>query len=302
MLTFQLHNHDSYREIKDEVFTIPDVQYSSDEVFRYLIYYRKGIFNDTDLIDKLKRLIRRDYKIIKYDTKNLIYMILNTRDEELIKHFLNEIFRNRGLDSFDIAMIINYLILRNFRHQDLMNKLAEYEPNIYKYINLYCKGSFVKSLLDEDNNSYINLIFEDDYDFNDDLKVWYIYFMYQHYKNSNDTLEAFSYYKSYFDRVTAHLMYFKGIERAGKGKPNYRMYYKEGPIKKGFKRIEFNQEITDIDDLIKKAHDLRNHNPINHSSAEVMDDETLNIEEIETIIDELEFLLEQGFLGEVVNE
>ncbi|KAB8136809.1 AbiA family abortive infection protein [Gracilibacillus oryzae] len=298
----RLHNHDRYREIKDEVFTIPDVQYSSDEVFRYLIYYRKGIFNDAELISKLKRLLRRDYKIIKYDTKNLIYMILNTCDEELIKHFLNEIFRNRSLDSFDIAMIINYLILRNFRHQDLLDKLTEYEPNIYKYINLYCMGSFVKSLLDEDNNSYVNLIFEDDYDFNNDSKVWYIYFMYQHYKNSNDTLEAFSYYKSYFDRVTAHLMCFKGIERAGKGKPNYRMYYKEGPIKKGFKRIEFNQEITDIDDLIKKAHDLRNHNPINHSSAEVMDDETLNIEEIETIIDELEFLLEQGFLGEVVNE
>ena len=77
--------------------------------------------------------------------------------------------------------------------------------------------------------------------------------MYQHYKKSNDTLEAFSYYKSYFDRVTAHLMYYKGIERAGKGKPNYKMYYKEGPIKMGFKRIEFNQEITDIDDLIKSG-------------------------------------------------
>jgi AbiA family abortive infection protein len=206
------------------------------------------------------------------------------------------------LDSFDIAMVINYLILRNFCHQDLLDKLAEYGPDIYKYINLYCKGSFVKSLLDEDNNGYINLIFKDDYDFNNDLKIWYIYFMYQHYKNSNDTLEAFSYYKSYFDRVTAYLMYYKGIEQAGKGKPNYKMYYKKGPIIKGYKRIEFNREITDIDDLIKKAHDLRNHNPINHSSAGVMDDETLNIEEIETIIDELEFLLEQGFLGNVVNE
>lgn len=298
----RLHNHDRYKKIKDEVFTIPDVQYSSDEVFRYLIYYRKGIFNVPALISKLKKLVRLDYKIIKYDTKNLINMILNTSDEELIKHFLNEIFRRRSLDSFDIAMIINYLIMRNFRHKDLLIKLAEYEPNIYKYINLYCKNSFLKSLLDEDNNSYINLIFEDDYDFNNDLKVWYIYFMYQHYKKSSDTLEAFSYYKSYFDRVTAHLMYYKGIERAGKGKPNYKMYYQLGPIKKGYKRIKFNQGITNIDGLIKKAHDLRNHNPINHSSAEVMDDETLNIKEIEIIIDELEFLLEQSFLGEVIND
>lgn len=46
-----------------------------------------------------------------------------------------------------------------------------------------------------------------------------IAYMFQRYKKSNDTLEAFSYYRSYFDRVTAHLMYSKGIERAGKGKP-----------------------------------------------------------------------------------
>ncbi|MFD1851053.1 AbiA family abortive infection protein [Oceanobacillus bengalensis] len=296
------HNHDRYKEIKDEVFSISGVQYSSDEVFRYLIYYRKGIFNDAELISKLKRLLRRDYKIIKYDTKNLINMILNTSDGDLIRFFLNEIFRNDNLDSFDIAMIINYLILRNFQHQDLLNKLAEYEPNIYKYINMYCKNSFVESLIEEGNNGYINLILEDHYDFNNDLKVWYIYFMYRHYKNSNDILESFSYYKSYFDRVTALLMHFKGIEQTGKGKPNYKMYYKQGPIIKSYKRIKFNQEITNIEDLIEKAHDLRNHNPINHSSAEVMDDETLNIEEIENIIIELEFLLEQGFSGEVINE
>lgn len=296
------HNHDKYKQIKDEVFNISGVQYSSDEVFRYLIYYRKGIFNDAELISKLKRLIRRDYKIIKYDTKNLINMILNTSDGDLIRFFLNQIFRNNSLDSFDIAMVLNYLILRNFQHQDLLNKLAEYESDIYKYINTYCKNSFIESLFDEDNNSYINLILEDYYDFNNDLKVWYIYFMYRYYKSSNDILEAFSYYKSYFDRVTALLMHYKGIEQTGKGKPNYKMYYKQGPIINGYKRIEFNQEITNIDELIKKAHDLRNHNPINHSSAEVMDDETLNIEEIETVIDELELLLEQGFLGEVIND
>lgn len=33
-----------------------------------------------------------------------------------------------------------------------------------------------------------------------------------------------------------------------------------------------------------------------------MDDETLNTEEVETIINELEFILEQRFLGDVVNE
>ena len=298
----KLHNHDRYREVKKEVFTISGVEYSPDEIFRYLIYYRKRIFNDSELISKLKRLIRRDYKIIKYDTRNLINMILNTREGDLIRFFLNEIFRNNNLDSFDIAIIINYLILRNFQHRDLLNKLAEYEPDIYNYINMYCRTSFLESLLDYKHNSYVNLIITDEYDFNKDMKVWYIYFMYSYHKSNSDILEAFSYYKSYFDRVTALLMHYKGIEETGKGKPNYKMFYKQGSIIKGYKKIEFNQEIPNIDELIGKAHDLRNHNPINHSSAEVMDDETLNIEEIETIIDELEFLLEQGFSGDIINE
>lgn len=296
------HNHDLYKEIKDGVFNITDVKYSSDEIFRYLLYYRDAIFNDEELIRKLKGLINEDYKIIKYDTKNLINMILNTRNGDLIRSFLNQIFQNNNLDSFDITIIINYLILRGFSHEDLLSKLAEYEPDIFNYINYYCKNSFVKSLLNIDNNSYINLILADEYDFNKDMKVWYIYFMYCYYRNSNDILEAFSYYKSYFDRVTAHLMHYKDIGKARKGKPNYKMYYKEGPIKKAYKKINLPKTIGSIDVLIKTAHDLRNHNPINHSSAEVMDDETLNISELKNIIDKLECLLEQGFVGEVVNE
>lgn len=289
------HNHDLYKEIKDAVFNITDVKYSSDEIFRYLLYYKDAIFNDEELIRKLKSLFNEDYKIVKYDTKNLINMILNTRNGDLIRSFLNQIFQNNNLDSFDITIIINYLILRGFSHKDLLNKLAEYEPNIYNYINYYCKSSFVKSLLNTDNNSYINLILADEYDFNGDMKVWYIYFMYRYYRNSNDILEAFSYYKSYFDRVTAHLMNYKGIEQAGKGKPNYRMYYRTGPIKNAYKKLNPSDEDDCINDLIDTAHDLRNHNPINHSSAEVMDDETLSIHELKNIIAELECLLEQGF-------
>ncbi|MGE7948156.1 Abia family HEPN domain-containing protein [Lysinibacillus sp. NPDC093688] len=59
---------------------------------------------------------------------------------------------------------------------------------------------------------------------------------------------------------------------------------------------------TNLTNLYKKAHDLRNHNPINHASAEVIDDETLNVGEIESIIDNLEHLLEEDSSREVINE
>lgn len=297
----QSHNHDRYKEIKDEVFTKSGIQYSSSEVFRYLIYYKKSIFDDVELINKLRRLIRKDYKIIKYNTRELINMILNTREGDLIRYLLNEIFRNNDLDSFDIAMIINYLLLREFQHQDLLEKLAEYEPKIHKYITLFCKNSFIDSLFEQENNSYINLLIQNEYDFHDDLKVWYIYFMYKHYRNSGDILEAFSYYKSFFDRTTAILMHYKGIEQTGRGKPNFKRYYNKNQIIEDYKKLNLQQDNTHLESLITKAHDLRNHNPINHASAEVMDDETLNVEEIKGIIYDLELLLEEAFISDVIN-
>ncbi|AIF65228.1 hypothetical protein GZ22_00195 [Terribacillus saccharophilus] len=295
------HNHNRYKEIKESIFSRTGIQYSSEEVFRYLIYYRRSLFKDAELISKLFALIQTDYKLIKYDIRNFINMLLNTRNGDLIKFFLKQIFENNNLDSFDITMIINYLISRSFQHQPLLEKLAQYEPEICKYITNYCNDSFMKSVISDENNGYLHLILEGSYDFGNDLKVWYIYFMYCHYRSSGDSLEAFSYYKSYFDRITALLMHYKGVERTGKGKPNYKMFYKQSSIIRSFNRINFNSAISDIKDLIEKAHDLRNHNPINHSSAEVMDDESLNVSEIEQVIGELELLLELGFKGAVIN-
>lgn len=292
------HNHDLYKKMKEEVFNILDVKYSSEEIFRFLIYKKELLFRDASVINKLKILISEDYKIIKYDIRNLISMVLNTGDGDLIRILLKEIFKNDYLDSFDIAIILNYLVLRNFQHADLLQRLLQYEPYIFKYINMYCKQSFLESLLDEENNSYLNLIQNNEYNFNNDLKVWYIYFMYCHYEGSNDMLEAFSYYKSYFDRITAHLMLYKGVE-SNTDIPNYKKYHKEKSIIVAYEKIEFNNSITDIEDLIKEAHKLRNQNPINHSSAEAISNDTLNTDELESNILALETLLEEGFKGSI---
>lgn len=50
-----------------------------------------------------------------------------------------------------------------------------------------------------------------------------------------------------------------------KSKPNYKGFYSEG----AFKRLYAG--IADVDKIIEKAHEIRNSNPISHSSAKLVD-------------------------------
>ena len=60
-------------------------------------------------------------------------------------------------------------------------------------------------------------------------------------------------------------------------KPNYKGFYKEGAIKTFYKNI------TDSDLIIKTAHDLRNANPLSHSSSELLDHTNTTRELLDTI-------------------
>ena len=82
------------------------------------------------------------------------------------------------------------------------------------------------------------------------------------YKHNN--LSAFAFFKNYFDRITAHLAYQTKFEPDLK-KPNYKNFYKDKSIKK------FYSKIPDSDVIIQRAHDLRNANPVAHSSAGLID-------------------------------
>lgn len=90
-----------------------------------------------------------------------------------------------------------------------MYKIRAVDLDIIDYINRYCKQDFLKEL-DKEYNYIIMLNLNREFS-DSSLKVWYLYFLYKYYDKNGDTLEAFAYYKTYFDRMVSLLMYYKKI-------------------------------------------------------------------------------------------
>ena len=90
------------------------------------------------------------------------------------------------------------------------------------------------------------------------------------------------YYKNFFDRISADMAYQTG-GKAKKNGPSYQSYYHE----KDFKTLY--SGIVNADAIIKQAHDLRNANPLSHSSAGLIDDNSTsqNLENAKRNLDSL---------------
>ena len=68
-------------------------------------------------------------------------------------------------------------------------------------------------------------------------------------------------------------------------KPNYKAYYKKNTIKK------FYEEIADSKEIIERAHDLRNENPLSHSSSHLID-KTSTSQSLKKSIADLQILID----------
>ncbi|PTE66524.1 abortive infection protein, partial [Staphylococcus devriesei] len=214
----------------------------------------------------------------------------------LIRFLLNELFKKDYFNSFDIAIGLNYLLLRNFQHNDLMCKIRVVDPDIIDYIDRYCKQDFLKEL-DEEYNYIIKLNLENKFS-DSSLKVWYLYFLYKFYEKNGDILEAFAYYKTYFDRLVSLLMCYKKISIGKKGLPDYKRYYKVGNAQRDFEKLNLEYyQSENIGTLLDELYKLRNFNPINHSSAEIIEDKMLKKPQITDLIKQSEVLLFDSFLN-----
>lgn len=69
-------------------------------------------------------------------------------------------------------------------------------------------------------------------------------------------------------------------------KINYKGFYKENQIKK------FYSHITDGEDIIERAHKLRNENPLAHASANLIDKDSTS-KDISNSISDLKSLLDK---------
>lgn len=269
-LIFDSIDVDKYNALVNEHFSSDDIEFTPSEVYNYFVYENSNIIRTKEIIDVIKDIIDQSISFISLDPKRLTVLILKTRDEEAIESLLNQLFsrnRNDVWNTYDTSIAITYLIQRQFQHPDLLLILKNKSPLLYSYYENNCQQSFIDIFEDDEMTEFCNVL-------DIDQKAQFLYFMYLCEKKKNNTMAAYAYYKNFFDRMTADLD-FKYVSKLKK--PNYKGFYKEGAIKTFYKNI------TDSDLIIKTAHDLRNANPLSHSSSELLDHTNTTRELLDTI-------------------
>ncbi|MBG9987609.1 AbiA family abortive infection protein [Aerococcaceae bacterium DSM 111176] len=275
-----------YMEILETTFIVADSKMSSREILNRIIYSTDIDFTKQIIKDKIISISKNH--IINVAPKVFITLLLNTKDGSTIRDNLNLLFNKSRTGNWtmnDIELAINYLLNRSFRHNDLITTLTkELGENsaLNKYIQCYCipSSKWIRE------NEYKITIFEK---IEISKLTLQIFFLYLCNKNRNDYFAAFSYYKSYFDRITAEFAYFKDPQRK---KPNYEKYYRKKDLK------EFYKEYSDSYNIIEDAAKYRNFNPINHGSAQLMTKKDITKEVLEESIINLTKLLD-SFLDTV---
>ena len=102
-----------------------------------------------------------------------------------------------------------------------------------------------------------------------------------HQSNKGNVMSAFAYYKNFFDRVTADIDFV--VNHSSK-RPNYNKFYTENSL------VQFYKNVPNGETIIKRAHRLRNSNPLSHSSSELLDNNDSS-NDLKTCIAELSKLL-----------
>lgn len=257
-LLFDSVSIDDYNNLIEKHFSSDDIEFTANEVFNYFVYENEEEICKKEVVSQIICLVKQSISFVSLDPKRLTVMIMKTKEDKAIKAFLNQLFsRNRAekWNSYDTTIAITYLIQSKFQHIDLLNILNKQHPDLHRYYSLYCKNSFLKSFNLEKVKKLQNII-------KDDHIALYLLFLYLSESKKENIMGAFAYYKSFFDRVTADIDFVCGENRLKK--PNYKAFYKEGPIKTFYKNIEGSKEI------IENAYALRHANPLSHSSAELL--------------------------------
>lgn len=241
------------------------IDFTGDEVLKNIIFDKSEYLSDGKVISSINKLIiKRGISFIYLSPKLFTNMILNTSRGQTrniaVKALLNGIFvqlKFKALNAYDINISLFYLLRTNFSHRDLKNKVIKsYDPKLFDYIEMYCTKDFLCSFFEEVRNQFMYLKV-----INLDWKTYYLYVNYLFEKERNNKIDEFAYYKTYFDRITALLYAY-----TTKTKLKVKNFYSIDELNKVYK------DLTDINSykIIKKANNLRNENPLVHSSAKLI--------------------------------
>ena len=273
---------EEYEQLIEDHFHDDGIEFTPGEVLNYFVYEDKPDDQTiTSISESIVRLIKQDIAFISLDPKRLSVLVLKYGTDAGIKALLNQLFvRHRaGLwNSYDTSIAISYLIHSQFRHIDLIKVFEKRCPPLHEYYYYGCRSSFLSSLKNRKKNGIRTII-------GDDWKTLYLFFMSRCEIQRHNMLEAFAYYKNYFDRLSADIAYYYQYDNNGK-RPNYNRFYKKGELKNLYNVVE------DSGQIIEKAAELRNMNPLAHASAELVDKETAT-KELEECMENLEIIVDK---------
>lgn len=267
-----------YNNLIQKFFLKEDTDFLPEELFNYYVYDASSDDLSKEETGLIKDIISNDISVLALDPKRLGTLVMRTKDSKSIKALLNELFKRDRQDkwnSYDTTIAITYLLNSEFKHIDLLHLLQQNCVQLYEYYYCFCRRSFLKGLNDEKVSLTCKIIGKDEI-------TYYLYFLYLVNRQSKTVLSEFAYYKSFFDRFTADLAFYIGVDQK---KPNYKNYYTESQLK------GFYQSISGSDSVIHRAHKLRNANPITHASAEILNNDN-STKALLSSVDEMTRLLE----------
>ena len=247
-----------YNEIISEVYSTTEIEFQPQEILNYFVYDNPESAKRVEAITYLLHMINRGVSFIHLDPKRLTILIMQTCSKEAIKNLLTVLFnrdRTNLWNSYDTTIAINYLIKRNVKHQDLLSVIERRVPELTSYNTQFCTKSFISDLSENKIISSIcNYIDTDD-------TANYLYLMYVIEKENKNWIEAYAYFITFFERVTAN------VDCRLKGIPvDFKKYFAKNQLIDTFEKIPDSKEILD------KAISLRNQNPLAHASSELLDD------------------------------
>ena len=251
--------YEQYSELIECYFSSSNIELTASSVYNYFVYENQGELKRPEASGELVKIIKEDISFLSIDPKRLSVMVMQCGNDDAVRGMLNQLFiryRKGVWNSYDTTIAIAYLIQSKFQHIDLLDILYQKDSDLYAYYEYSCKRSFLSQLGFRKWDKYNQCV-------QNDQKAIFLYFMSLCESNRNNNLGAYAYYKNFFDRISADMAFLSGIDK--EKRPNYRKYYNEGILRSLY------NEIYNSNSIIKKAHKLRNENPLSHASAGLID-------------------------------
>ena len=248
-----------------------------------MIYKKSKWLSQIDTRNAIRYALENDYNILVHDPKPLTTMIVKTEDELLIKKLLDKLFRIYRSGEWNIVctyISLIYLFNSGFKHIDLLNIIKTEDSELYNYINKYCKSNWYYRVSSINNRKFVTKAYLRK------SNLYYLLLMYIFELKNINYLHAYSYFKNYFDVLTAHFAHMLDSSK----KFSVESYYKEKDLKK-FYQYHLPEMTDKIENTINDTSKYRNGNPVCHGSGKMLDyvnqTELLlkNINDLQTIID-----------------